>query len=337
MAWTSGAKLLAGGTTGTPCNDRIVAVWWQFGLALLVLCLPLSGCGGESRKGSDTSSGQNGSPSDSSSATNAASGGASSSSTSSSGGTRNSAVTTTRASETGMGGGSTTSGNMTSGAGGLGGAGGSSGEPTTCEAQDARGFGDCDRFFGVYFLGSRCGRLIGCGCEGTDCDRAYQDEGSCEKAHRGCLTQCAAQDITFVGGCESASIFVFNGIDCVAMDGCQCVGADCNGGYTTLEACEEAHAACVERERACEDIQSVYAEYVGHTACQDDSDCVIVSGQCGIGLGGCHHAVNRGWGEQGLSDLGEVWLDSGCSGPVCDCDAPPQSAFCDAGVCTPLQ
>jgi hypothetical protein len=201
--------------------------------------------------------------------------------------------------------------------------------------------GDCDAAFGVYFFGESCGWVSGCSCEGDDCDDAYDSELSCELAHRGCLSGCAPQDAAMVGGCEPAPLYVFNGTQCVAMSGCACVGEDCGALYPFeseadgMPACEEAHAVCADRELGCEEIEAVYDDYIGHTACTDDYDCTIINGNCGISLGGCYHAVNRYWGEEGLSDLSRSWADADCQGAVCACPVPPDAAICDEGVCVP--
>jgi len=329
------------GTTGTKTRDSRVANYR--GLAL-VLGLALAACGGESSSSDDTS----GSGGTSNGPTNGTSSGGSSS-----GGTSAAASTTSAdcstaphpgcsgipgpvtsgASTTGGAGGnasttSDTTGASTGGSAGSAGAGGAA-----CEPQDVGGVGNCDAAFGVFFLGNQCGWVSGCSCEGSDCDKGYDDEASCEAAHRECFDDCAPQDISFVGGCEPASRYAFNGIECVAMDGCGCRGDDCDASYDSLEACKAAHATCSTNSLSCDEIEAVYDDYVSHTACQDDSDCVSVWGQCGIGVGGCYHVVNREWGQDGLDALGQAWNDAGCSGPVCDCAEPPDTVVCDDGVC----
>jgi hypothetical protein len=208
-----------------------------------------------------------------------------------------------------------------------------------CEAQDVAAVGVCDAAFGVFFLGAGCGWLSGCSCEGADCDSAYADLASCQMANRGCLADCMPQDATSLGTCEPVPFYIFNGVECVPMEGCSCVGDECDIRYaatadqTEQQACEAAHAVCANRARSCEEIAALYDDYVSHTACSDDTDCAVVHGQCGIGIGGCHHVLNRHWGAAGISSLGDMWLAAACSGPVCDCPAPPTSATCDSGVC----
>lgn len=219
----------------------------------------------------------------------------------------------------------------------MGGAAGAAGVAGTsgCEAQDVSGVGNCDGAFGVYFFGASCGWVSGCSCQGADCANGYQDEASCQHANRGCLSDCASQDATHVGACLPSESYYFNGVACAPMAGCLCVGDDCEAGYGAEQECLAAHSVCEDRVRSCEEIEAVYAEYVSHTACVEDSDCEIVLGACGVGLGGCHHAVNRRWGEDGLAVLAEAFTQGGCSGAVCDCGPPPAAAVCDNGVCAP--
>lgn len=326
------SMLAAAGTPGTKTRDSRIA--------LLLLGLTLAACGGESAKsGSD----------DSTSGTS--SGGASSggsSSTGNTGGTNcsggdpidpgcfGSPGPVTNGSTTSVGAGGSTSGSTdtTSGSSGgsvgVGGAGGSAG--AACQAQDVSGAGECAAAFGVFFLGDRCGWLSGCNCVGSDCDNGYDDEAACEAAHRECLVDdCAPQDIAFVGDCDPAGVSVFNGIECVGMEGCSCHGDDCDASYSSLEACTAAHAHCAGREQSCDDIAAAYGDYVGHTACQDDGDCVIVEGLCAAGHG-CAHVVNRHWGKPGIDAFTETWDAAGCPQVDCDCEVP-ESARCNSGVC----
>lgn len=328
------------GTTGTKSRDSGVARGWDSRGLLLVVGLALSACGGESEPaddstGSDNSSGGN-------STGSASSGNGSSATTSEDTGGPSGASTTGTSSGSGAGGNSNTSNNGTDdtssggsgGSGGLGGAGGSAGAPGSCEPQDVAGVGNCDAAFGVFFLGDAgCGWVSGCSCEGADCANGYEDEAACEQAHRGCSSACAPQDITLIGSCEPASVYAFNGTECVAMDGCSCVGDDCDQSYASLEECKAANAECAGREQSCDEVSDLYNDYVGHTACSDDSDCVVVSGHCGIGVGGCYHAVNRRWGQAGLDAIAEAWTAADCTGPVCDCASPPSGAYCGAGLC----
>jgi hypothetical protein len=194
------------------------------------------------------------------------------------------------------------------------------------------GEGACGAAFGVFFLGDRCFWVSGCNCVGDDCDNAYEDEAACEAAHAECLApDCAPQDIALVGDCDPASVYAFNGLECVAMEGCSCEGNDCGATFASLEACTAAFASCTERQLSCDDLEAAYGNYVGHTACQDDGDCVVVAGLCAAEHG-CAHVVNRHWGKAGIDAYTGAWNAAGCPQVDCDCDVPT-AAVCSAGVC----
>lgn len=323
------------GTPGTRISDgRVAAPRKDWGL-LLIAGVVLAACGGESKQAADSSSDSSGggtSSATNSGAVDTTSGNSSTATTSTNFGSPG-PVTSGAASSVGSGGTTNpaTDGGSGGSAGGPGGAGGSAG--AACEPQDVAGEGACDAAFGVFFLGNTCGWVSGCSCVGEDCDNGYANEASCEAAHPECFGTCAAQDITLVGGCEPASVYMFNGIECVAMDGCSCVGDDCAEVYPTPEECAAAHAGCADPDRSCNQIEVAYDDYVSHRACQDDSDCVMLFGHCAIGVGGCYHAVNRRWNDDGLQALGDAWTAAGCGGPVCACAEPPQAVVCDDGVC----
>jgi hypothetical protein len=86
----------------------------------------------------------------------------------------------------------------------------------------------------------------------------------------------------------------------------------------------------------CADIEAAYDMLVGMTGCSDDSDCKIVFGQCGVGLGGCYHAVNSSVDEADLVALGQQYAAGNCTDSVCDCPEPPAGAQCFDGACIPL-
>jgi hypothetical protein len=85
----------------------------------------------------------------------------------------------------------------------------------------------------------------------------------------------------------------------------------------------------------CAGMEDQYEEIVAMTDCREDSDCKIIEGHCAVGLGGCYYAVNQSVDETELADLAEMWTNGSCHQGVCDCPETPESAFCDAGTCTP--
>jgi hypothetical protein len=58
--------------------------------------------------------------------------------------------------------------------------------PPLCPAQDARGVGFCDGFFGYAWNGSGCVGISGCSCAGADCRGLPFDRTVCENSHRLC-------------------------------------------------------------------------------------------------------------------------------------------------------
>ena len=87
--------------------------------------------------------------------------------------------------------------------------------------------------------------------------------------------------------------------------------------------------------RSCDDVRAAYQALLTaapHTSCSAAADCQTVSGECGLGLGGCYHAVNRAVTQQAVSALGTRYQELGCTGPVCRCTRPPV-AQCVQGRC----
>lgn len=56
-----------------------------------------------------------------------------------------------------------------------------------CVAQDARGEGACDGFFGYAWNGSTCVSVSGCRCVGSDCPAIARERASCVELHGDCL------------------------------------------------------------------------------------------------------------------------------------------------------
>jgi len=69
----------------------------------------------------------------------------------------------------------------------------------SCDAQDARGQGQCDMVLGVFWDGGLCVTRSGCSCVGADCDAGYDSMDQCEAAHLSCPTDCRTD------GCPNAT------------------------------------------------------------------------------------------------------------------------------------
>jgi hypothetical protein len=154
-----------------------------------------------------------------------------------------------------------------------------------CASQDARGVGECARVVGVFWDGSRCSTQSGCSCEGEDCGDGFDSLEECYAAHGRCDIPCDALDATAVGACEKLLGVSWNGRQCRLLSGCECVGADCDDLYDSLEECAAAVEGCpanctpmdVHDRFTCEPIQGYYwdgGECKGLTGCECEGlDC----------------------------------------------------------------
>jgi len=88
---------------------------------------------------------------------------------------------------------------------------------------------------------------------------------------------------------------------------------------------------------SCAEIQSVYDALVGPAAmrCSMPGTCQILDGHCGVGLGGCYHAVTTTVTQDALDEVARWWTANRCDvgAPVCDCGPRPSGARCDSGGC----
>lgn len=122
---------------------------------------------------------------------------------------------------------------------------------------------------------------------------------------------------------------------CQYMSGC---GWDINGvDYSDafFETIEECESICDNSGDICENIYNDYNELHSndYTFCEVDNDCIAVWGDCSVGLGGCHYAVNQSlYLNEEVDSLVELWLGSDCIEGVCDCLSLPQ-AVCNNNVC----
>ena len=85
--------------------------------------------------------------------------------------------------------------------------------------------------------------------------------------------------------------------------------------------------------RNCRKIEDDYQALVSMTMCDQPSDCHLVYGQCGVGLGGCYHAVTTTVTQAQLDALGQEYSQRGCTMAVCDCAQPPNTISCDNNQC----
>jgi len=156
----------------------------------------------------------------------------------------------------------------------------------------------------------------------------------------------ATSDSCGGGGCNPAPVC---GEPCICCCGCapgesQCEVVDgaavvmrcaADGGCFEPEACGEGQrcvfeggsASCSGGPVSCAAIEADYAALVDDPAsrgCNDVAECKVVLGHCGVGLGGCYHALAQDFDEGQLAALAMVYTDNKCTQGVCDCaEAPP--------------
>jgi hypothetical protein len=115
--------------------------------------------------------------------------------------------------------------------------------PPACAPMDVEPVGTCKKILGTYWDGKACQTLVGCSCEGPDCDRLVSSD-ACALAHRRCPEACAAMDVSGVGACDMVLGYYYDGKACKALSGCECQGADCDKLLESAEECFLLSADC---------------------------------------------------------------------------------------------
>lgn len=113
---------------------------------------------------------------------------------------------------------------------------------------------------------------------------------------------------------------------------------NCPSGCYQQTACGDTGCAVTDGVAVCGSCGTVELRYQGLTegsaqSCTDDTDCHVLPGHCGVGLGGCYHIVNTDTTSSELAALAAMYVAASCPSAVCDCAAPPTGALCDAGTC----
>jgi len=106
-----------------------------------------------------------------------------------------------------------------------GGAGTGRPRPATCE-EGCPGVCGCD---GVHYCNA---------CVAEQAGQAVDAEARCEPA------SCAPADAAGEGLCGAFFGYAWDGDACAAVNGCRCVGADCEATFDEPTACEAAHRSC---------------------------------------------------------------------------------------------
>jgi hypothetical protein len=120
-----------------------------------------------------------------------------------------------------------------------------------CAPMDAHTSSDCGgAIVGVIWDGRRCGALLGCHCEGADCNKVHSDMESCYRDRGRDCFKCAKMDVRSASPCETKDgplpTFFWNGTECELFEACSCVGADCDRLFGLFEEtlCEAAYGSC---------------------------------------------------------------------------------------------
>ena len=139
----------------------------------------------------------------------------------------------------------------------------------------------------------------------------------------------------FFGWCDMYLGVGYADGSCQYMSGCDWTldGVDYSDAF--FESIEECEDVCGMGVDICENIQYDYDQFHSgdYASCEFDNDCMTVWGDCDVGLGGCHYAVNQDtYADEEVDGLVELWLAEDCMSGVCDCMFLPQ-AVCNGNIC----
>ena len=194
--------------------------------------------------------------------------------------------------------------------------------PAICEAGRCALGGFCgERDLGdTWPAGDGCNTCT-CTLSGAVCTESTCDD-PCEGAELPDCPPTCPDGLVEGGDCDTdLSCGDDQGTACVCTDGAW----RCETTAPPVEGC--ALHCRPTQEDTCAQIELEYDALVeGATACDSDSACQWLYGQCGVGLGGCYAAVNTGISQPDLGALGAAFLQAGCAGERCgagDCGAEP--------------
>ncbi len=150
------------------------------------------------------------------------------------------------------------------------------------------------------------------------------------------VNPCDDLEGLFFGMCDMyLGIAVVNG-QCQGVSGCGWLidGVDySNAFFDTLFECEQ---SCFNEPNLCEDIENQYNQFYNDISgqCDNDVDCISVWGDCSVGLGDCHYAVNELlYNDNYIEPLVSDWINNDCMEWVCDCFDLPDSICNSSGNC----
>lgn len=129
-------------------------------------------------------------------------------------------------------------------------------EGPTCAPQEATGHGDACPGEPLYaFDGSECVNVVAghCYCEGADCTELPHTRQECEETFSHCSRdRCEPMDAAGDGEmCDGFYGYSYQGgasveEACQPMNGCECVGDDCDDAFWDFDECAAYHESCTE-------------------------------------------------------------------------------------------
>ncbi len=131
----------------------------------------------------------------------------------------------------------------------------------------------------VFCNGERCESETAVCCPGCNPGESYCSgpEGICPLDCPPPVPGCEAQDAHGTGACDGELGFAWDGSACVALNGCACEGADCDGLGMSLDACRDAFWPCMQPPSCVGDSDcdvGDYCETCASSSCFGCDDCV---------------------------------------------------------------
>jgi hypothetical protein len=167
-------------------------------------------------------------------------------------------------------------------------------------------------------------------CCNSSCGICTDPGGGCITME--CPTGCAPEDARGEGACRQLLGYKWDGVACVAISGCDCVGFDCFTLSPSLEGCTFAHTGCDDQDCATE--RRALTDFIsGHKSCASDADCQALNVGCDVTEDDCTGAVyvstrtDLAAFEALRSDFFE------CTGGCVTCQRDNSRAMCLGGVC----
>jgi hypothetical protein len=162
------------------------------------------------------------------------------------------------------------------------------------------------------------------------CSQTTCQQNQCITAGATCPAPppCSAQQITGEGSCKKLLGYAWDGLICQAIDGCQCVGADCSTIFADQKTCEQDHSFCLAN--ACTTDQQCPSPKGPCEICPDGvtASCPegkCVGNQCEVVYSSCGPASPPCSGKK-CGDLCTTCTGNGC---------PPAQGYCDInGSCS---